>query len=898
MTTVLLRTKLDIPPVRARQVGRPRLFEQLDTGLERKLILISAPAGYGKTTLVNAWIKARGITTAWFSIESEDNLPESFWFYVITALQSMDGRVGEDSLAMLRASPPSPIETILPTLLNELERIQKDFILVLDDFHVITNRQIQEGVMFLVDHLPRTAHVILATRADPPWQLARLRSRGEMAELRIDDLRFTIEETTAFMNEIMDLSLEPEDILALDARTEGWIAGLQMSALSIQGRADTSGFIRTFSSSHRFILDYLVEEVLERQPADIQEFLSRTSILGCLNASLCDAVTGRADSQDVLMRLERANLFLLPLDDERLWYRYHPLFAELLRVSLAQKWPDLVPEIHRRASEWYMANGLIAEAVDHATAIGDVDYVARLIERNAISVIAIFNQQLLPLVDWLNRLPEHYLHARPRLVLVQAWALAYSGELESSEAAIRKLEHIISRASPETTDKYSDRGQLAGYIASIRGYAAFMRGDILGSHGLLSDVLKQLPEEDIPTRVFTAVVLGAAIGLTGDLAGGVKVLTEAVERYRDRENPFLTIIIMIELIGLQSLQGKLNQVIASSKEVIRLSSQYSRLTGQPPSTLGFAYARLSHALREQNEIEPAIYYAREAVRISRKWGQKDSLGTSYLYLAYALQAAGRSVEALETLEKARQTCRDISHSSDSVSSAHEVKIRYLQGDLVSITQWADSRGLGIKDDLSFSRTREYLTFARALMVQQKLKESLSLLRHLLPLVADAGAMLFVLETLILQALILQAQGKKEAALDPLERALQLAEPEGFVRCFVDEGSRITGLLNLVARRGIHREYAVKLLTILESRPKWDTRTVASNISPAELSDLLSKREMEILEMLSTRMPVTQIAGELCIAVSTLRTHIRNIYEKLGVHSRIEAASIVREITKK
>jgi ATP/maltotriose-dependent transcriptional regulator MalT len=890
MTIVLLKTKLAVPSVRSRQVARPRLIERLDAGLERKLILVSAPAGYGKTTLISAWVKTRGLPTAWFSIEQKDNQPESFWFYVIAALQSIGGRVGEDSLSMLLASPPSSLEAILSTLLNELGEIRQDFILVLDDFHIITNRQIQDGVMFLVEHLPWTAHVILSTRADPPWLLARLRSKGEMAELRVDHLRFTIGETAEFMNDVMGLSLDPEDIIALDTRTEGWIAGLQMSALSIEGRVDKSGFIEALSGSHRFILDYLVEEVLNRQPADIQQFLSRTSLLGCLNASLCNAVTDRADSQKVLRKLERANLFLIPLDDERCWYRYHPLFAELLNFSLSQKWPEEIPRIHRRASEWYMTNGLIADAVDHATAIGDVDYVVRLIEMNAITVIAVYNHQLLPLVNWLNDLPEHFLHSRPRLLLTQAWALAYSGKMEHAEAVIQKLEQILNRDLPEAAGKSADREQWDGYIASIRGYNAFMRGDTLDSYHQLSNALKQIPDSDIPTRVFTAVSLGAAIGLTGDLDGGIQLLTEAVELYQDHENPFLTLVIMIELLGLQVLQGKLRQVIATSKEVIRLSSKYSRLTGQLPSTLGFAYARLSYALREQNQIELAIFYAQEAVKISRKWGQKDSMGMSYLYLAYALQAAGRSAKASEAIERARQTSKDISHASDAIVSAYEVKLHYLQGDLAFITNWAEACGLGVEDHLPFSRVREYLTFARALMVQEKLEESNSLLQRLLPLSTDAGAISYVVENLVLQALVLQEQGKDELALDRLEQALELAELEGFVRSFVDEGERIIRLLRMAAARKYRSEYAIKLLAILESLSDPGPKS-----SSGVLGNLLTLREVEILKMLSTGMTVPQIADELCIAVSTLRTHIRNIYEKLGVHSRIEAAAIAQEM---
>jgi LuxR family maltose regulon positive regulatory protein len=364
-----------------------------------------------------------------------------------------------------------------------------------------------------------------------------------------------------------------------------------------------------------------------------------------------------------------------------------------------------------------------------------------------------------------------------------------------------------------------------------------------------------------------------------------------MELYQDHENPFLTIIIMIELLGLQVLQGKLRQVIATSKDVIQLSGKYSRLTGQMPSTLGFAYARLSYALREQNQIEPAIFYAQEAVKISRKWGQKDSMAVSYLYLAYALHAAGYSSEASEAVEKCRQASMNISRANDAITAACQAKLHYLQGDLAFITEWVRSCGLSVKDDLPFNRFREYLTFARALTVQKKFEESLSLLQHLLSLSADAGANLYVVENLVLQALVLQELGEDELALAPLEQALELAEPEGFVRSFVDEGEKMIRLLRMAARRGHHREYAVKLLEILDSQVKLDTKT-----SPGGLGNLLTLREEEILRMLSTGMPVTQIADELCIAVSTLRTHIRNIYEKLGIHSRVEAAVFAKELT--
>jgi len=392
MAAPLLTTKLYIPPVRPECVSRPRLIERLNAGLDRKLTLVSAPAGFGKTTLLSEWVHSRGRSetcpsVAWVSLDKGDNDPARFWAYVIAALQTVQTEIGETALVALGSRQPPPVEAILNGLINEIAKVPGPFVLVLDDVHVITEQRVHEALTFLLDHLPPQMHVTVSSRADPPWPLARLRARGEMTELRASDLRFSDKEAAAFLNDVMRLDLSPEDIDALEARAEGWIVGLQMAALSMRGRKDVSGFIRAFTGTHRFILDYLVEEVLDQQSPAVQEFLLRTSILERLTGPLCDAVADRSDSRTVLAQLEQANLFLLPLDDERRWYRYHRLFADLLRSRLEQTHPDQVPTLHIQASEWYEGNGLIAEAVSHALAAGDMDQAVRLIEGNALTII-------------------------------------------------------------------------------------------------------------------------------------------------------------------------------------------------------------------------------------------------------------------------------------------------------------------------------------------------------------------------------------------------------------------------------------------------------------------------------------------------------------------------------
>ena len=897
MAKVLLKAKLQIPPTRPEQVFRPRLFERLDAGTQRNLTLISAPAGFGKTTLITAWVKGRNIPIAWFSLDKGDDQPECFWSYFIAALQTLESGIGENLPGKLNISPLPPIETILSELLNEIWEIRHPFIFVLDDYHVIENPHIQDGMSFLLDHLPPDMHLLVSTRADPPWPLARLRGRGEITELRIEDLRFSVEETTEFLNSFMGLALSREDVVALDERTEGWIVGLQMAALSMQGREDKSEFISAFTGSHRFILDYLAGEVLDRQPAELREFLLKTSIFDRLTGSLCDAVLCRSDSQSTLKQLEEANLFLIPLDDERRWYRYHHLFADILLGKLPQQFPNQMYELHRRASQWYARYGMLSEAANHAFMSGDIEYVAQLIEENALTVITIFSEHLPDLVAWLNALPDDLLHSRPWLIVARAWVLAYSGELDSAETVIQEIEQFISETSAGIGHSDLNREHLSGSLDAIRGYCLFMRGNIDCSVEWMEKAILRLPQADAPARIFSAVVLGAAIGVKGDLEGGIGVLSEAIRSRQEVTNPLLTVLVLSEMAGLQLLTGRIRQVIATCEEALHLSNEYYRLMGLHPPNVGFVYARLSNALREQNDLDTAIRYAQEAVKISRNWGQKDCLSISYSYLAQSLQSSRKAEDAIQMMSKAKQFSSELSSSVNFNTAAIEAKLHAGLGDLAFLSRWSAECGLSSDDELSINRAREYIVYARALLFQGSLDESLGLMRRLLLIAEAARAMLYEIELLILQAIALHAQGEVEQAMLPLGRALYLAEPEGYVRIFVDEGTRIQELLRQAVQRGLSSDYVSRLLAVLEDSLKFEgDKESGAVVQPFTAQcDVLTRREIEILKMLMTPRSVREISVELSIATSTLRTHLRNIYDKLGIHSRMEAVAIAREL---
>jgi len=924
MSIPLLATKLFIPPVRRELVPRPRLVERLNAGLQRKLTLISAPAGFGKTTLLAEWIatpipspspveRGRGerVGVCWLSLDKGDNDPARFWAYFIAALQTIHKGLGATALAALQSTQPPASEALLTSLLNEIAAVPAPFALVLDDFHVITAPQVHEQIVFLLEHLPPPMHLIIASRADPPWPLARLRARGEISELRATDLRFTPEEAAAFLNTAMGLDLSPEDVTALEERTEGWIVGLQMAAISVQGRRQVAGsdvttFIQAFTGSNRFVLDYLVEEVLAQQTPAIQEFLLQTSILEQMTASLCDAVLGQEvaevggggetapaslplDSSAVLAYLERANLFVIPLDDERRWYRYHHLFADLLHNRLQQTQPDQVPILHRRASEWYDRNGLTVDAVSHALATGDVERVAHLVEENALTMI--YHGQLATLVGWLQALPAPVMRSRPWLSIAQAWTLAYSGALEAAETALRDAEEALTPAPAGEADLAAGarRERIAGHAATIRGYRAMLTGDMARAAELTRQAMAHLPPDDLKTRGFAALILGVALGMSGDLEAGTRILSEAA-RTQAAGDRLLTTMILSDLAGLQYLQGQLHAAAATCQEALQLMNAHARRSGRQSPVVGFVYSRLSRVLCEWNDLKAAIRYAREAVKLGQQWGQKDSLAIAYSYLAQALRAAGNLGEALQASQQARQVAGDYSSSEEAQRAGLEMAIRLLQGDVATAARWAEERGLSVRDKLDLSRMAEYGTLASILIAQGQLDAAWILLERLLQVAEAAGAVSYEIGILVLQVKALQARGEAERALDTLERALRLAEPEGYVRVFINEGEAMGKLLRQAAERGIAPAYVGRLLAALAPESGQVPRP-----GRATLAEPLSERELEVLRLLTTGLSSTEMAQELIVSVNTVRSHVKSIYAKLNVHGRLAAVQRAKEL---
>jgi LuxR family maltose regulon positive regulatory protein len=888
MAAPLLTTKLYIPPVRPDHLPRPRLIERLNEGVDRKLTLISAPAGFGKTTLLSEWARRSAFPVAWISLDTADNDAARFWSYVIVALQTIHEGVGESALTALQSPQPPLIEQLLTGLINEIAQVPAPFVLVLDDFHVITGQHVRDGMTFLLDNLSRQMHLVLSSREDPPWPLARLRARREMTELRTRDLRFTSEEAASFLNDLVQLDLSPEDVAALEGRTEGWIVGLQMAVLSMRGRKDASGFIKAFSGSHRFILDYLVEEVLDQQPRDVQAFLLKTSILERMTAPLCNAVAATEDSQTILAQLEQGNLFLVPLDDERRWYRYHHLFADLLRYRLEQAQPGQVPVLHRRASEWYESIGQIVEAIGHALLAGDVEWLGRLVAENSLA--AIYHGELATVTRWMDALPDEMMRGQPRLCVAHAWALAYAGQCDGIEAILQDAEKALAGPDeyPEVPVLSTDEGrQITGHIAAIRAYVAALKGHWSHSAELACEALDRLPEADLRVRGWTAAVLGCALRSQGDFAAAAQAFAEAIAISRAAGDSYLEVDVLWEQAVLQYGQGQLHKVMSTCEEALQVANQYTKQGGWPLPVTGYTYTLMSDVFCEWNDLETALRYGRKGLELCQQWGQADALTQGYFRLAKVLHAAGETDDALEAIQESKQMARGLGASYVVAAGAHEARIRLAQGDVATATRLMKESGLGVHDEPKIEFCIGYLALARIHMAQGRLNETSELLLRLLRMVEAAGAMRPVIEVLILQALVLQAQGNGDQALAALERALSLAEPEGYVRVFVGEGAPMGALLRQAAARGIRLDYVGKLLAALEGEMHRRGMT--------ELIEPLSEREMEVLRLLTTPLSTPEIAEELYLSVHTVRSHVRSIYRKLNVHKRMEAIQRAKEL---
>ena len=888
----LLSTKLHVPRPRAQLVQRSHLVERLQQGMAGPLTLVSAPAGFGKTTLLSQWLSESGTPAAWLSLEPEDNDPTRFLSYLIAALQTLDFQIGTTALALLHTPQPAPPETVLAVLTNDLTgRDADDFVLVLDDYHVITAEPIHRGMSFLLEHVPPQMHLLLASRADPPFPLARLRAGGQLCEVRATNLRFGAAEARAFLQTVMGLDLPPEGIALLEHRTEGWIAGLQLAALSLQGRADVSGFLATFTGSHRFVLDYLSEEVFAWQPTSVQAFLLHTCILERLSGSLCDAVTGQEGSQAMLEALDHANLFVVVLDDERRWYRYHHLFAEVLRSRLQQAQPTLVPTLHRRASAWYQQHDLPAEAVQHALAASDHELAARLIE--SIARPTAHHGQIYTVLGWMNALPEALMRTRPFLCLYHAALLMFTNQLEAAEARLQDAERSAQEMSAEQIPAFQ------GQMLSIRAGIASFSGDIMHGVSLARQALDVLPEAEVIPRAGVMVTVARAYLVSGNVTSdSEREFAAADALIRASDNPFAAVSGMTLKARLHVLQGRLRQAAVLYEQVVQVVSRQEVL--QTVFSSLFYYFGLGDLLREWNELDAAERYLAQGMALVNEALTVEPFMAmqGYTTLARLQQARGNTREALATLDRLAQVAQQRHFAPHVVAQGEAVRAR---GNVTAAIHWADASGLSATDDdLYYPREGEYLALARVRIAEARnnlsgsfLQDALHLLERLLRDAEAKARMGSVLEILIVRALALEAQGDRTSALSTLERALVLAEPEGYIRLFVDEGPPMQALLRHAYVGGIVPGYVATLLSAFGEQNV--ANLPLSSPHPSPLVEPLTEREREVLRLLLEGASNREIASHLTLSVNTVKRHVYNLCGKLGVQSRTQAIARARTL---
>ena len=912
MPAAILATKLYIPPPRPRVVRRARLIDRLQAGMQRtpSVILISAPAGFGKTTLVSEWIASltpvpsptRRGEIAWLSLDEDDNDLPRFITYFIAALQTIAPAVGEATLGALQSSQPPPTDVLLTALLNDLAALG-DAVLVLDDYHVIESPPVDEALTFFVDHLPPQFRLVIASREDPQLPLARLRASGQLTELRATDLRFTPDEAAAFLNHAMDLNLSAGDIAALEARTEGWIAGLQLAALalqgtlSMQGRSDTASFIQAFTGSHRFVLDYLMEEVLQRQPEAVRHFLLQTSILDRLCGPLCEAVTERTGGRGLLETLERGNLFVVPLDDQRQWYRYHHLFADVLHARLVDEQADRVAELHRRASVWYERNDLPADAIRHALIAKDSARAANLIERVWLAMDLAYRSAAW--LQWAQQLSEELIRAHPVLCLGYAWAMLNGGELEASELWLRAAERWIDpvpdvAAQMVVVDEAQYRS-LPAAIASARAYRALALGDIPGTIAHARRALALVAEDDAIRRSQATGLLGLAEYAAGDLAAAERSLLAFQATARQGGDIANALGITFILANLWLVQGRLREAVGAYREALHHAERQTAL----PIGSADLYRGLGELRCEQGDLEGAAQYLKTAQQVGEQaalTGLPHRLGVARARL---LAAEGDLSGALDLLEEAeRQYVR--SPLPDQSIAAIKARVWVRQDQLSAAIAWAREQNLSPDDDLNYLREFEHLTLSRVLIARYRngrdegaLRDARRLLDRLQQAAEAGGRAGSVIEILLLQALARHAQGDTPAAITSLERALTLAEPEGYVRLFVDEGEPMRLLIFDVGLRieKQKRDESRKLIGYVE---KLLAAFAPAAAQQSSIVEPLSERELDVLKLLGTELSGPEIADRLSVALNTVRTHTKNIYSKLGVNSRRAAVRRAEE----